>query len=535
MTVIDLDHERLSFVSGLVAPGRVRVEAWGSLARPSGVDAADGAALGSWVGEQLRSRGISSGISAGRVVVCVPRGNVVMKRLSFPGLGSHEDPDLVEMVRLQMTRQMPMRVEGTAIDFVPLRRPAAEGERGSEGDGGSGDGEAEGAGVSVLACALPGDRVAWCMGVARAAGLRLSELTLRASGAATLMAQAGEGIAAPVMGISIGWSSVEFLVVRDGEIVFVRSADVSLSGEEDAAAYAQRVGVEAKRTWMAYRVSSGSEEPAGVSVVGGGEVAQAVAEECGRALDLPASAIEVPGVVEFAPEGESSRMPDAAEATAQAPLVGLMVARGSDRAVFDFAHPRRAPDRSAALRRRVLLGMLGAIVVVGGGVVLAHLEVSRARAEVRRAEREAREWWGRLAEHQRVDARLRHLERWLDADVDWLGHWTRISQSMPAPPEARLDSLRGSLGEPEVRFQPAGSGSARTYAGSKWDLRLEASFTVSGWLSSRSVGNQFRERLVADPTYRVRSKGTDTESRFDMDLFTDQRAPVVVGAEGATR
>ena len=41
------------------------------------------------------------------------------------------------------------------------------------------------------------------------------------TGAATLLAQAGYGVEAPVLGVSIGWSSVEFVVVREGEIVTV--------------------------------------------------------------------------------------------------------------------------------------------------------------------------------------------------------------------------------------------------------------------------------------------------------------------------
>ena len=43
--------------------------------------------------------------------------------------------------------------------------------------------------------------------MAEAAGLRLSHLSLRASGAATLLAQAGHGVEAPVLGVSIGWSN----------------------------------------------------------------------------------------------------------------------------------------------------------------------------------------------------------------------------------------------------------------------------------------------------------------------------------------
>ncbi len=537
VTVIDLDHERLSFVAGDVGARRVRVETSGSVARPAGIDAAKAQTLGAWVGECLKNAGVAG---RGGVLVCVPRGNVVMKRLAFPGLASHNDPDLVAMVRLQMTRQMPMKVEGTAIDFVPMGRVGAGGGgdgAGADGLGvaGAAGGAGEGPALEVLACALPGDRVEWCRSVAQAAGVKLGALSLRASGAATLLAQEGASATGTVLGISISWSSVEFVVVRDGEIVFVRSADVALTPDVDASSesraeviqYAERVAVEAKRTWMAYRVSPGSSEVWSVVVVGGGPLAREVADRCGRSLDLSASAAELPGFVEMVPASTD------AASVALAPLVGLMVAHASDRPVFDFAHPRQAPDTGAGARRAALLGVLGAIVVIGGGLVLANMQVGATRTAAKQAERERNQWGERLVDHIRADARLQHAEQWLTADVDWIAHWAKISQTMPAPPEALLDSLGGSLTRYQVRFQPGASGSSKTYANSRWNLDLEAVLHATGRLSNRIVGNQFRERLVSDPTYVVESRGADTETSFDMDLVTSTRLPELGGATGS--
>jgi hypothetical protein len=96
---------------------------------------------------------------------------------------------------------------------------------------------------------------------------------------------------------------------------------------------------------------------------------------------------------------------------------------------------------------------------------------------------------------------------------------------MPRPPEALLDSFGGSLTRAEVQFQPGGSGTVKTYANSRWNLNLEAVLHATGRLSSRVVGNQFRERLVSDPNYVVESRGADTENTFDMDLVTSTLFP----------
>ncbi|MEZ6233720.1 MAG: hypothetical protein R3B68_05985 [Phycisphaerales bacterium] len=532
VTIIDLDQDRLEFVTGQVSRGRVSVESWRSLPRPANLDAADAGAFGSWVAESLKESG--AGLSRSKVLVSVPRGNVVMKRLAFPGLESHDDPDLVEMARLSMTRQMPIKIEGTVIDFVPLV---------TKGDGGSGEPGAERGAISakpvavasgdedadslieVLACAFPGDRVAWCREVAASAGVRLGALSLRASGAATLLAQNPSTAGAPVLGVGLGWSSVEFVVVRDGEMVFVRSADVPLSvaGDEDARQYARRVAVEAKRTWMAYRVSAAASDVAEVVVVGAGPLCREVAEQCGAALELPGSTCDLPSFVEF--PKNASELPGQDEAAALAPLVGLMVARASDRPVFDFAHPRQPPDRSAGRRRAVLLAALGLIVVGGGGLTFAHLRVADAEAVAKAAETRARDAYARLLEHQQEDMRVQHLDRWLEADVDWLAHWAAIDRQTPAPPDALLDSFSGTLTDAPIVFAPGGTRASPTYIDSRWSLQVRAQFHSVGRLASRTIGNQFRDRLVASPLYTVESRGPDTENRFDINLFTSLLAP----------
>jgi hypothetical protein len=141
------------------------------------------------------------------------------------------------------------------------------------------------------------------------------------------------------------------------------------------------------------------------------------------------------------------------------------------------------------------------------------MEVRRVRAQAKRAEAEAREWGGRYGEHLRDDARLRHLEQWLAADVDWVAHWSNVSDTMPAPPEALMDALSGSLTKAEVQFQPGGTRTSPTYSPTRWALDMEAVLHASGRIASRAVGNRFREQLVSDPTYVVESRGADTETR----------------------
>ena len=145
LTALNPPQNRLCAVHATVAPERIHVQSWLIVKVPSEVDVRDGAATGAWAATELDK----AGMGRARLVFAVPRGEVVLKTLRFPkGEGSGE-AELAGMVRLQMTRQLTMAVEGTAIDYAPIGEE--EGEKGS---------------VTVMAAALPGERMNGVRGIA---------------------------------------------------------------------------------------------------------------------------------------------------------------------------------------------------------------------------------------------------------------------------------------------------------------------------------------------------------------------------------
>lgn len=509
---INLENDRLTAVCGEVrdrgkGPGRLEIRSWVSVDRPAGVEPADTTALGRWVGDVLRERGLFRAARSGGAVFAVPRGEVVLKRIVFPPGTSASD--LPGMVRLQLVRQLTVSPEHAAVDFVPITPGIPDGKR-------RGAGSAPAGSVSVLAGALQGDRVAWRRQVAKSAGIRLRRLGLRAAGAAALLAEAAQRRGGSTLGITLGSGSTEFAVVEDGQLVFARATDLFRpDAAEDVEAFAQKVAVEAKRTWMSYRVAPETTEIEAVVVLGADETARQVAGACAGVLELPSEAQDYPAFVEVPAEmGPADR-------TAMAPLVGLLAERVLDRAAMDFANPRRAPDLAAARRQRVLLAAL--VAIVGGGSLwtAARMDLQRQQQTVRELEARLSDLGPRYSEAVRTRAWADHVDAWMSARVDWMAHLAEITAMLPDARAGVLERLEAS-GQSAVSFDPP---RARSYQDGSWQTLTSAAFEVVGTVRNRDIADAFRKTLVEDSQYQVESRGPDTSDRFDLILRTQHAKP----------
>jgi hypothetical protein len=501
LVAISFDHDRLCIIAGTVGKDRVKVRSWHT-AQARGVDLKDPAAAGKWLAAELDK----AGLARSRLVFCIPRGEVVLKRLRLP---RGEPAELAGMVRLQMTRQLTMAVEGTSIDYVPIRGDGATDIEAAAAEPGP-----EPTTISVLAGALPGDRMGWYRAVARAAGCRIERLGLRAAGVTALISALSQRHTGPVLGIAAGWGAVEFVIVQDGELVFTRAADVGMAGgPEGEQGFVARAAVEAKRTWMSYRVGEGSSEVDAVIVPGEGELAQELAQRCGEALEMPSRLCPLPPMVEM-----EARL-SGADALAAAPLIGLLAETVIGRPTLDFAHPRKAPDVGAARRQRVLAAVLGVIVVVGVGAVLASDRLDSLRAELKGLTNRRDTLKAEYGKYLLEDAQLKHIQEWTGAGFDWIAHATQISETLPDPHQAQLDSISGRLAA-EVEQVPRDG----RYDPDGWRLRQAGGFAIAGKVKKREIADDLRLRL-GKVYEQVETKGADTQTSFAFEARTTRPTP----------
>lgn len=483
ITLIDIGAERVHALQAQIAPGKIAVRvaaAWDRPAMPADRPRELGESLGGFLKE--------SGFQSAPALLAVPRSDVVLKRLSLPIAGGVAPADLASIVHLQMSKQLTLAAEGTVIDYTTLAPESA----GSSS-------------LGVLAGAMPSDRYGWYREMARGAGLRVLRVGLRASGAAALLAELSQRRDGPTLGVVRGEREVEFLVVEQGQLVFARAADLSPPADAD------RVAVEAARTWAAFRNASAGVEAPTIAVLGSDPEAKTIAERVGKELDRPGEQVGVPSRVEWIAGSTPEPF---------LPLLGMLVEHAAASPTLDFAHPKRAVDRTARRRQTALLGVLGAILLVGGAGVWAMSDLSTLRSRLAASKREETRLRSELEQYLAEHARLNHFELWGQASVDWMAHLGAINQQLPDPREATLDEFGAALST-SVAF--AGKGQ---YPDGAWEAKQSAVFSISGRAHDRGVAADLRGRLISSDQFaRVETRGAELPDRFSLEMVTTRRDP----------
>ncbi len=496
---VHIEGGRLSAVLARRRGVGIEVEKWLIAEVPAAVDVADGAAVGAWIWAQLDGAGMGEAARKGGVVFAASRGEVMLKRLTFPpGVTAHEMPG---MVRLQMGRHMtgPRDDAGaTGVDYVPVEAVG--------GGGGAGA-------MLVLAAALPPERMEWRRAVARAAGLSIGRVGLSVEGSAAIVRAMGDGsrgrgAAGSVLGIVPAAGATEIVVVEGGMgggLAFARSIEVvrPRSEEESSEGAIAALVVEAKRTWMSYRVGTDSADVEAVVVAGTDAFASRLAAEVGGALEIPAACVDWPAAI-TGPEALT-----ASEKSALSPLVGLLTQRPDEG--LNLIEPRKAAPAGEARRRAVLIGALGLVLVVGGAYTWAKRDLGGRRDELAEVRSKQREVDVKHGEFVRARARLDHLKAYLGAKPDWTAHLNRVNQQLPEPPAAVIEDLRVAQ-VTDVRFELPKDG-GKSYFRGKWDVRPVVTIGVAGRVRQRDVADDLRMRLLDD--YSVEPRGADVADRFD--------------------
>lgn len=498
-TVVDFERGRVAALQGAVSVGGVEIRRVLVADAPEGVSTEDGERCGKWIAGVLRD----AGFAKSKVVLSVPRADVVLKRLSLPVSEETDEGDLAGAVALQMSRQLAVSAEGASIDYVPMKSGLATPDSSGHPS------------LSVMAAAIPGDRAAWFMALGSGIGWPVRRIGMRGAGTAAMLTESSIRQGAGVLGVTLGRATAEFVVVEDGAMTFARSVDVALPhATDERESFAERLSVEAKRTWASHRAASPGLDLGGVTVLGAGETARLAGESCGKQLEASWSLTGLPSRVTC----EATISPD--ELTAVAPLAGLLYEWVLGAPTLDFASPRKAPDKNAKVRKAALLGVFGLIVFGGGGVVLSNQRLAELESDVTQAQSDAaskaKDYDAFLLQH----ARLSHIETWRASGVQWLPHINAISERFPPTSQSILNDLTGQL-KAAAEYVPSGS----RYPDGKWQPVREASLSIEGTMKSRAVATGLRETLVQSELYRVESKGADVADKFGFELSTSMALP----------
>lgn len=499
LVVVGLDSDRLLAVEGVVEGDRVRVVRWCEGTRPESVGAEDSQAVGQWLARTLTG----AGISPQRLTVALPRGEVVLKTLNIPRPQSKADvADLASIVRLQVLRQLTVAGEGAAIDFLEM--PTGE-------DGG--------ASMSLLAVALPADRLAWWQAVAAGAGAKIECLSLRSFGGGALLMDYSQRRDGYTIGVGIGPASTEILVMKAGRLFFARSLDArtpTVREEEDA--FTEKLATEVKRTWVTYLASVRDAGDAdGACVLGKGRLAELAAQRIGAAIGRRAETVETNPSLEL-PGG----LPESLRAWAMS-LSGLLLESLWDVARIDLVHPRHPQDVGAKLRQGALAAMLGLVVLGGVGYVAADQSLGGLQKQLDELTSTRNDLVSQCNDLQVREARVSHADRWRTDRIDWVAHLNAVTEVLPPDREAAFDEIT-VRSRRDVSFRPKDA-KRPSYPNGTWNTTFDLTMSIGGTMERRQVIADLREQLLAGGVYKVDNRGPDTAQRFSLELTTSVPAP----------
>lgn len=493
--LIDLSRDGMAAAAIKAGPNSLTVQRIATAARADQSTAPE--EVGPWLRESLRE----AGISTSRAIFAAPRGDVVLKVLELPMVGIQSEAEICEAVRLQMSRQLTMPIEDSIIDSVTLE--AGEDARVT----------------NVLVGAIHRERVSWYREVARHAGLKLTGVRLRSGGIARLTS----GLEGPVLVIAGGLDTTDYVVADRGRVLFARSVELKHAipevaipllreeGGEAEADLAQRTAVEAKRTWMSYRVSQRAEDVRAILVMGCGAAATDVCARCRALLDLPARCLDMPETVNVRPSLDSERL------GTFLPLIGLG-APSASHGGLDFLNPRRPPDLGAKRRQLVLAGIFGLIVIGGAGYLYRQDRLDALNAVKMARQAQLDDLAGEYRDYLLELARAENVRRWNAMDADWVGHLSWLSERLPDPRVSLADRVNMAMAG-EVRYE------GRSFPGGDWSSQNRVAIDVSGKVNDRSIALTLRERLLEAGLFTVVNRGPDVADRYDYELTTSYLSP----------
>ncbi len=440
------------------------------------------------VGRWLRAVLDENGISAKSAIFSVSRGEAFIKRLEPPA-GVLSRAERHEMIHLQMSRQASLTSAENVIDYFAI-----------DGDDGP-----------IAAAAMPAERVRWRREVARAAGLKLEGIRLRNAGVRAMLGKADHD-ARSAMVIAPGLGSLELLVIESGRLVFSRSIDAALPMSTERRAlehYAERVAVEASRTWVSYRVSPDGREVERLVVLGAEPLAGTVARAASERLELPHEV--------FTPDAffRADESIDPLVLTPAIPLAGLPLCDSLRIPVLDFANPTKPPDTRAGLRQAVLASVFVLIVLVGAGYLFARNRLDDERAALTVLREDHNKARDRYIRAQLAGARLGHMRAWADRSIDWFEHLDAVIAKMPGPTEAVLSKLAV-----EISHRAVFKEGARLNDPAAWSAESLLTISLAGRVRNRAEAERFRQRLLDSGIYTVTSQGPEVEDRFALQVVT---------------
>ncbi len=431
---VDWDWRSVRIVQASVRGDQVRVLAAVQRALDPGLAYGDPAGLGRFIRRVMDEERIA----AGAAIVDIPRDQTVLHSLLLP---KAKLDDLAGMVRLQISKELPFALEESVVDFVV----AGEEENGQQ---------------RVVVAAVRNEVLESFREVFSQAKLKLARVGLRpyANVMAVERALSGAGDGR-TMFVDVGPTLTEIDIIRDGRLLFSRSAAVAaipvpaarreesepaegvdaaapLTEEQQKEKIVRTLVVELVRTLEAFRATEPNAAPDRVVIGGSCGIEAMLAEAAGPRLRAPVQLYAPPASLV-----QRLRTPPPMIAFSAALGLVLGHTRGTEQ-VFDFLHPKEPQAEQRERARRIpLIAATIILALVACGAFFWNLKVrpQKQRLAVLTAQ------IADLEDEYKATKKFRELVEQIDgtwqAAPIWVDDLVLLAEAAPETKEAYLNNL----------------------------------------------------------------------------------------------
>jgi len=417
-------------------------------------------------GEWLRGKLDQLGASARRVLVVLPREDVVLRPLQLPDASDQTLPDIV---RYQASAKSAVPLEQLVLDYMPL--PATTSQ----------------VGRTVLAATAPKRLLTQIQACVEAADLKLASVGVSAIATCATVAgvERSRGLDADETSLVIAaiGQRLEVSLRRSGGLLFAHGT--RMADRRDA----QAVSIEVQRALVAHESLMNDATIARGWFVGPAEDSQEVCEQVASSLGC-----EVQRLAPFAELKRDVSAADAPDDPAEfvAPLGVLLNQTDMALASIDFLDPRKPASKPK--RTKLLAGLVAAalcvfIAATYGGVRLYLKSLSDKIADTQLLDQQLETV---LEEGEPVLELAGFLDQWERRRMDWLDQMRRIGESMPGTERVYLERWHFDTAPGDI--------AGKTHA--------------DGFARERQDVEAVNQRLADQPGLRVRPNPIRTNSGF---------------------
>jgi len=506
---LDWEKRTLNGLEATASKGRVQVRRCFELTWPT--SDTNEAAEPDQTGEWLKSELARLGITTRKVLVSLPREEVVVRQIDVPDVPDEELPNLV---RLQAETKLSTSLDSLVLDFLPLPR--------IEGD----------ASRAVLLFTFDREKLNILQKVVAAAGLELEQIGVSSVATADLVAriERDRNLEANETTLTVARDGkrIEISLMRSQHLLFTHSTQLTGENEQQDSRLAS---AEIRRALGAHSQANAESTVARAWIVGSENEQQTLRQTMTDNLDCPVGVIDplagqnvtVPrdetgsqdaNSERVAKAGEDVFMIDEGDAQSHTPFaapMGLLMAAGQPMIeTVDFLNPRRTlvrPDR-----RKQTMGLIAASVVlaVAAAYGATQWQVSSLRQEAEEGNEQLAQFSKLIKSGRPTVEAVVVIHEWEKHSDDWLARMMHVNEALPGTDRIYLQNYR---------FTPKGGDSA-------------GHIHADGFAKSDDDVFELYQRL-SDLGYSVQpqtvprtSKDSDYPYRFQLEIDIDKTTPV---------